>query len=162
MKGRMATIIIGIGNPVLTDDSVGIKVARTLAQELQGEKDVTTREMCAGGIRLMEALEGYQEAVIIDAIVTEGGRPGSMYCLQPSDLMNTRNTCSTHDANLVDALEFGKLLGLSLPDKIRIWAIEAADVTNFSESLTQPVQEAVPRVVQAIIRRLKGPGRLQA
>jgi hydrogenase maturation protease len=154
MMSLMATIIIGIGNPVLTDDSVGIKVARALARRLPAQKDTVVRELSAGGLRLMEALEGFERAVIIDAIVTEGGEAGSVYRLTPSDLAKTRNTCSTHDASLGDALELGKSLGLMLPHEIAIWAIEAGDVRTFSEELTGPVEAAVPRVVEAVIRRL--------
>jgi len=152
----MTTIVIGIGNPVLADDSVGIKVVRSLGRKLRLEKDVVTRELCAGGMRLMEALQGYKRAIIIDAIVTVGGAPGAVYCLEPSDLMKTRNTCSSHDASLVEALELGRSVGLTLPEEIRIWAIEAGDVATFSEALTAPVEAAVPRVVEAVARQLVG------
>jgi len=162
MKGLMATIIIGIGNPVLTDDSVGIKVVRALAERLPAQKDTVIRELSAGGLRLMEALEGFERAIIIDAIVTEGGEAGSVYRLTPSGLMQTRNTCSTHDANFVDALELGRSLGLLLPREIGIWAIEAGDVRTFSEELTGPVRAAVPRVVEAVVRRLNESGRQAA
>ena len=155
----MATIVIGIGNPVLTDDSVGIKVVRALAEQRPAEKDTVIRELCAGGLRLMEALEGFEHAILIDAIVSNDGKPGSVYRLAPSDLRKTRNTCSTHDASLRDALELGRWLGLSLPRDIGIWAIEAGDVATFSEELTEPVRAAVPRVVEAVVRRLEEFGR---
>ncbi len=155
----MRTVVIGMGNPVLTDDSVGIKVARALARQYPAERDTVIRELCAGGLRLMEALEGFEHAILVDAIVSEGGQPGTVYCLAPSDLRKTRNTCSTHDASLMGALELGKSLGLSLPREIRIWAIEAGDVATFSEELTEPVRAAVPRVVEAVVRRLEDFGR---
>ena len=162
MKGLMATIIIGIGNPVLTDDGVGIKVARALAERVPAQKDTVIRELCAGGLGLMEALEGFDHAVIIDAIVTEGGEAGSVYRLAPSDLTMTRNTSSIHDASLPEALELGKSLGLSLPREIEVWAIEASDLRTFSEELTEPVQAAVPRVVEAVVRGLNESGSMAA
>ena len=152
----MTTIIIGIGNPVLTDDSVGIKVARELGSRLPADPNVVIQELCAGGLRLVEAMAGYERAIIIDAIVSRDGEPGSVCILGPSDLRKTRNTCSTHDASLVEALELGKMAGLQLPEEIKIWAIEACDVETFSESLTEPVQLAVPAVVESVIRHLDG------
>ena len=139
---------------MLADDGVGIKVVRSLTSQLAAQNDVVTLEFCAGGMRLMEALRGYQKAILIDAIVTPGGRPGRIYRFQPSDLRTTRNTCSTHDASLVEALELGRAVGLPLPEEIRIWAIEAGDVATFSEELTQPVRAAVPKVIQGVIREL--------
>lgn len=150
----MSTIIIGIGNPVLSDDSVGIKVAHTLAHALRARGDVETRELWAGGLRLMEALKGHERAIIIDAIVTEGGKPGSVYTLKPSDLRQSRNTCSTHDGGFQEALELGAMLSLNLPLQITIWAIEADDVETYSENLTRDVERAVPLVVEGVMRQI--------
>ena len=158
----MASIVIGMGNPVLTDDSVGIQAARALARQRPQPKETVIRELCVGGLRLMEALEGFEHAILIDAIVTAGGQPGAVYRLAPSDLSKTRHTCSTHDSSFVDALEFGKSSGLSLPREIGIWAVEAGDVSTFSEELTEPVRNAVPGVVEAVVRRLEEYGRLAA
>jgi hydrogenase maturation protease len=151
----MSVIIIGVGNPVLTDDSVGIQVVRRLAEELIGRAGITTRELYAGGISLMEAMSGHQKAIIIDAILTEGGRPGTIYSLTPSDLLHSRNIHSTHDASLPVALELGKMTGLPLPEEVGIWAVEAQDVETFSESLTEEVETAVPAVVSQVLRQLK-------
>jgi len=154
----MSTIIIGIGNPVLSDDSVGIKIAHLLGHSLRARPDIETRELWAGGLRLMEALAGHERAIIIDAIVTEGGKPGRVYKLAPTDLRQSRNTCSAHDAGLQEALELGGMLGMNLPPRITIWAIEANDVETFSEELTPEVQRAVPRVIAGVLRQV-GPDR---
>lgn len=150
----MSTIIIGIGNPVLSDDSVGIKVAHMLAQALPARCGVETRELWAGGLCLMEAMNGHERAIVIDAIVTEGGKPGSVYKLKPSDLRQSRNTGSAHDAGFQEALELGAMLGLNLPRQITIWAIEADDVETFSENLTPNVGRAVPKVVAGVMRQI--------
>jgi hydrogenase maturation protease len=150
----MSTIVIGIGNPVLSDDSVGIKVAHTLAQSLGARPDVRTCEIWAGGLRLMEALKGHERAIIIDAIVTKGGKPGSVCTLKPSDLRQSRNTCSTHDGSFQQALELGALLGVNLPPQITIWAIEAEDVETFGENLSRDVERAVPIVVAGVMRQI--------
>ena len=150
----MSTIIIGMGNPVLSDDSVGIKVAQVLGHALQARPDVETRELWAGGLRLMEALKGHERAIIIDAITTDGGKPGSVYTLKLSDLRQSRNTCSAHDAGFQEAMELGAMLGLNLPSHITLWAIEADDVETFGENLTRDVEGAVPTVVAGVMRQL--------
>ena len=83
----------------------------------------------------MEAMAGYDRAIVIDAMVS-GGRPGTIYRLGLEDLPKTRNTDSTHDASLPVALELGRRPGLQLPGDVRIWAVEAADVETFGERLT--------------------------
>ena len=149
------TIVIGIGNPVLCDDSVGLKVADRLRAELRHSRRTAVTALYAGGIRLMEAMVGYQRAILIDAIQTAGGRPGAVYPVEIADLLETRNICSTHDGSLRAALELGRMAGLEVPSEILIWAVEAADVETFSESLTPEVAAAVPLVVENIIAQLQ-------
>lgn len=149
------TTIIGIGNPVLRDDSVGLKVAGRLREELRDAPEVTVTELYAGGLRVMEAMAGYDRAILVDAIRTEGGQPGTVYALEAGDVAQTRNLCSTHDGSLAVALELGRIAGMHLPSEIRIWAVEAGDVGTFSESLTEEVARAVPRVVENVIGQLQ-------
>jgi len=151
----MRTIIIGLGNPIVSDDSVGIKVSRELRGHLNAHGGIDIAEAYAGGIRLMDAMVGYEKAIIVDAIVTGNGLPGTIHSLSISDLVSTRNIVCTHDTNLLTALEMGKMLGLPLPSEIDIWGIEAMDVETFSEELTEDVAKAVPLVVQKIVADLR-------
>ncbi len=146
------TVIIGLGNPILTDDSVGINVARRLKGLFDKKSGVDVLEVYAGGIRLIDVMEGYKRAVIIDAIITGNEMPGTISRLSLSDLLSTRNTLSVHDMDLPTALELGRMLGLCLPDDITIWAVEAKDVETFSESLSEDVAKAVPFVVENILK----------
>jgi hydrogenase maturation protease len=151
------TVVIGIGNPVLSDDGVGIQVVRELAGRLRGRDDIATTEFYSGGIRLMEAMASYRRAVLIDSIITEGGRPGAVYRLELAALPETRHTHSTHDSNLAVAMEFGRMAGLRLPEKVEIWAVEAGDVVTVGEDLTPPVRQAVSRVVESVLEELNKP-----
>jgi hydrogenase maturation protease len=144
----MTAVIIGVGNPTRTDDGVGLRVAR----ELRG-RGVDVIELCAGGLRIMEAMQGYDEAVVIDA-VESGGIPGAIHRFRESDLAQTRNSGSTHDGSLALALAVGRAAGLRIPAAVRIWAVEAGDVETFSESLTPEVEAAVAPVTEAIWREM--------
>src|SRR4051794_24494827 len=94
--GRMTTGIIGVGNPVLSDDGVGLQVARELRRRLSGRPDVTVLERCAGGLRLMESMAGYGRAVLIDAMES-GAAAGSIHELDEAALPLSRNIHSSHD-----------------------------------------------------------------
>lgn len=139
------TLVIGLGNPILTDDAAGIRVAEALrAGGLPDGVDVV--ELSVGGLALMEAMVGYDRALLIDAIKTPGGVPGAVYALSIGDLPGTLNTASAHDANLATALAAGRRLGAALPDndKIKIVAIEVEDVLTFGERPTPAVEAAIP------------------
>ncbi len=155
MAGR--TILVGVGNPVLTDDSVGILVARRAGEALTGRSDVDVRELCLGGMELMEALVGYDRAIIVDAM-TNGGPPGTVYRSSAERMFESRNSGCAHNATLGDALEIGRAVGLKLPESVEIVGIEPADVTTFGESLTPLVDRAVPGVVIELLSMLSPAG----
>lgn len=154
----MRTLIIGLGSPLLTDDSVGLKVAQALRCRLANDESVTVEEDVRGGLQLMERLTGYDRAIVIDAIVT-GAAPGTIHQLTPDDIP-TQKSASQHDVNLPTALELGRQLGVHLPASrdIVLVGIEADDILTFSEECTPPVAEAIPRAVDAVLKVLSRQG----
>jgi hydrogenase maturation protease len=152
----MKTLILGLGNPILSDDGVGPRIAGELEGRVDG--DATVMETSLAGLNLLDLLVGYDRVIFIDAIKTGEGKPGRIYHLGLDDFKTTRHAVSTHDVNLATALELGKRLGLILPDKIDILAIEVADTGRFSEELTPGVAEAVPICVEMVLDELKTGG----
>jgi hydrogenase maturation protease len=150
----MSTLIIGLGNQLVTDDSVGLRVAAELRDRLAGREDVAVVEDYWGGLRLMERMVGYDRAIVIDAICS-GAPPGTIHHLAAGD-MPTQRTASSHDMTLPTALTLGRQAGLRLPpdEDILILGIEASDVTNFGEVCTPAVAAAVPRAVEAVVAAL--------
>ncbi|MBF0465799.1 MAG: hydrogenase maturation protease [Nitrospirae bacterium] len=159
MAENLKTIIIGLGNPILCDDSVGPKAARLIRERLNNDVSpergcVSVSEVYAGGIRLLDKISGYDRAIIIDSIVT-GEAPGTVYRLTPESLPQTRNCGSSHDMTFPMALSMGKMLGMSLPSDIQIWAIEAKDVNSFGEELSGEVEGALPNVINDVLTTIK-------
>ncbi len=151
----MKTLVLGLGNPILTDDGVGPQVARELEGRLD-HQEVTVMESSLAGLNMLDLLAGYDRAIIIDAIQTRQGKVGQIYRLEPEAFDVTRHTASPHDVNFATALELGKRLGLALPRQIDIFAIEVADTSTFSEECTPEVRQAIPVCVKMIIQELKG------
>jgi hydrogenase maturation protease len=148
------TVIIGMGNPLLRDDGVGIRAVRTLERVMGTRRDVDLLELYTGGMRLMEEMEGYERALVVDAMVTGRHAPGTVVAFSPADFITTRRTNSTHDTDFRVSLEMARFLGLPVPDDIRFWGVEAGDVDSFSEELSEPVDAAIPRVMECILESL--------
>lgn len=150
----MKSIIIGMGNPLLMDDGVGIQVVREVGAALGERDDVELCELGTGGIRLMEAMAGFDRAWVVDAMVTGRVAPGTIRPFALSEFVTTKNTFSTHDTDLATALEMGRMAGIKLPEEVRIWGVEAQETDLFGEVLTEPVAAAVPEVVGTILEEL--------
>lgn len=157
----MNTLVIGLGNPILTDDGVGVKVAYAVDNALTENirKNITVTEASAGGLRLMEAMIGYGRVILIDAIQTQNGCiPGTIHRMSLDDLRTispTQHSASAHDTTLVTALEAGRHMGLPLPDEIIIYAVEVENVLDFGEKTTLAVAQAIPIVTDIVMAELR-------
>lgn len=152
----MKTLVIGLGNPILTDDGVGIYTAREVARMLPANTDVEVIELSVGGIALMEAMVGYERVILIDALWSPADQTGSVVAFGAGDLPNTLNTASTHDADLPTALKVGRSLGAPLPtsENIQIVAVTAHEVLTFGELPTPPVMAAIPEAAHNVLALL--------
>lgn len=144
----MNTLILGIGNLILTDDGVGIKIAQRLKEERPELEVVETGE---AGLTLLDFITGYDRLIIIDSIKTEQGKPGQVYKLELEDLKPAMDFSSSHGIDIATAFKLGQRLGYKMPKSVSIYAVEMKDNTTFGERCTEEVEERIPFIAQQII-----------
>ncbi len=145
----LRTLILGMGNPILSDDAIGIVLASALKPQLQDMPGVdVVEECCVGGLNLLDVLAGYDRLIALDSIKTIGGMPGSWYAFDATALRETMNLRNVHDANFATALALGRHMGMHLPDDrgCHVVAVEIADNMTFSESLSPALEAALPKL----------------
>ncbi|MHB9133712.1 MAG: hydrogenase maturation protease [Armatimonadota bacterium] len=143
----MKTLILGLGNELLSDDGVGLFAARALSKEMSGRADVV--ESSLAGLALLEHFLDYQRAIIIDAVMTERHPAGTIYELTPADL-DTIVAPSPHYAGLPEMLRLSEQLSLDFPHDIKIFAMEIADPFTVGGPLSAQVQQAMPGLLQKV------------
>ncbi len=159
----MKTLLLGMGNPILSDDAVGVRLARDIGVRLAGTPDLTVIEECSvGGLNIIDVLAGYDRVIVLDSIRTVGGTPGEWHRITAERLRETLHLNNVHDVNFATALELGRRLGTPLPpdDEIHIFAVEVKDAATFSETMTPELENAYPAYADGIyseVRALLGP-----
>jgi hydrogenase maturation protease len=148
----MKTVILGLGNPILTDDAVGIKIAQKLKEENPKLEVIETSE---AGIALLDLITGYDKLIIIDSIKNEQGKPGELYKLGLEDLKPAKDFSSSHGIGIATAFELGKGLGYKMPKFVSIYAVGIKDNTTFGEKCTEEVEQRMPSIVKQIMRKEK-------
>jgi len=148
------TLIVGLGNDLVSDDGAGIYVARLLRQMLDPRR-YEVRELAVGGIGLVDHLLGFKKAIIIDACQTGDSPPGTIFCYDPSRSARPRCVFSYHTLDFPTAIEFARRIGAELPEDIRVFAIEAEDVVTIRERCTPAVEAAIPLAAERIVRFLE-------
>ena len=146
-------LVLGVGNPILSDDGIGIHVARELKKRrIPG---IVVEELAASGLEFLDVVRGYDKVVIIDAIQTTNGKPGELHILEENDFERSIHGSSPHGINIATALALGrKLVPHEMPERVVFFAVEAQDLVNVSEKLTPEVEEALPRIVERIEKEL--------
>lgn len=153
MTDLAKTLLLGMGNPILCDDAVGIRLARAVAARLGPKESLHVVEECSvGGLNLVEVIAGYDRVIVLDSIMTEAGRPGTWFRFDARALRETLNLRNVHDVNFATALELGRTIGTHLPadDHIHVFAVEVADTATFSETMTDALETALPELVDEI------------
>jgi hydrogenase maturation protease len=161
----MRTIVLGMGNPILCDDAVGIRLARDFRSQAKERPDVDYVIDCSvGGLNLLDLVTGYDRLIVFDSIRGGGGPPGAWYAMTGDSFRETMNLTNVHDANFTTALELGRLMDAHVPglEHVHIFAVEIVDNTTFCESMTPELEAAYSEFCPVILRQalalLQSPG----
>jgi hydrogenase maturation protease len=149
----VSTLVVGVGSP-FGDDRVGWDVVTALEVALQAGlaplRDVRTCAFDRPGALLVEALQGVQHAVIVDAALGPGVPAGTMRWLDERDI-EPGPGASSHGFGLAEALALARALGTA-PERVDLLAIYADGFEG--DGLSRPLRDAVPAAVQRILERI--------
>ncbi len=140
------TLVLGIGNVLMGDEGVGVHAVRRLeAEELPAH--VSVLDGGTGGFHLLSELSSHDPVVMIDATM-DGRPPGTVSVIEPHYASDFPRTLTAHDIGLRDLIVSATLLG-QLP-RMRLVTVSIADVQPMQLSLSAPVADAIPRVVEEV------------
>ena len=146
------TVILGVGNLLLTDEGVGVHVINKM-MEMDFPPEVELVEGGVDGLYLMNVVTSTDRLIVIDA-VKGGGSPGSIYRFEPKDLEPNIDTfkMSVHQIGVLEVIRLSCLVG-EVP-KTTIIGIEPKSVEMGME-LTSEIQAKVPRIIELVLDELK-------
>ena len=154
----MRTLLLGMGNPILSDDAVGIRLVEDFNRNLGIVASLEIIEECtAAGVDLLQVIEDYDRLLLVDSIITSDGVPGRWFRFTAERLRETIHLTSMHDANFATVLSLGRQLGMRLPPdrEIHIFAVEVLDNRTFSEKMTDRLEKAYPIYSEEIFCELR-------
>ena len=144
-----ATAIFGLGNPLMSDEGVGVRVLERLAQCEGLPEDVELIDLGSGGMRLLHHLEGRRKLIFVDcAFMRE--EPGTLRRFGLDEVRSTklRLRRSLHEGDLLETLALAAELG-TLPEDVVIFGIEPGSVvpgTELSPGLEARLRDYATRV----------------
>ncbi len=142
-------LLLGLGNDILSDDAVGLRVVAGLKERLAANKNITVLESSEMGLALLDLIIGFETVVIVDAVQTGKAPAGFVHEIDGTALQASA-TLSPHFLGIGEMLAFGTRLDLSMPKSVRIFAIEVADPLTVGTALTAALEKAFPRILDQL------------
>jgi hydrogenase maturation protease len=142
-------LVLGMGNPILSDDGVGIVLANALRGKVDG-LDVATSAMI--GFDLLDAMSGYDKVYLIDAMCTRDGMVGEVKKISKEGGAGTMHLFTSHGIHFFELMELGKRCGLNVPEIGAVYGIEIGEGVCFGSSLTKELQGKIAPIMDMIQR----------
>jgi hydrogenase maturation protease len=146
------TLVLGIGNTVMSDDGVGVKVVQRIQREYRLPAYVDIVDGGTLGLDLLPMLEQVDILIVVDAVET-GHEPGTCVRLTGEELPIALETkVSPHQMGLKDLLAVARLLG-HFPGEMVLIGIQPGSIEMDTE-LTPEVESKMDVLVDNVLKEL--------
>ena len=147
------TLILGIGNLLMTDDGVSVRVIHLLRERYSFPETVTVLDGGTLGLDLLHHLEGIRRLLVVDAVET-GGPPGTLVRLTGDEInIAFRTKLSPHQMGLQDLLLVAELRGFS-PKEMVLLGVQPGEIGMGTE-LTPEVKGRMEPLKAGVLAELE-------
>lgn len=151
-EGSKPVVVIGLGNPIMGDDGLGLAVLEHLQTGYAFPPEVELVDGGTWGMNLLPVIEDAGELILIDAI-DAGLPPGTFVRLEHDRLPRYLATkISPHQVDLRDVLALAELRGTLPPDTVAL-GLQPGSV-EMRHSLSDSLRAAVPELAEQVVREL--------
>ncbi|MGP8247275.1 MAG: HyaD/HybD family hydrogenase maturation endopeptidase [Bryobacteraceae bacterium] len=145
------TVVVGVGNTILSDDGAGVHAARLLQGDARVPAEVTILDGGTLGLELVPYVSDASRVLFLDAVDSDGD-PGTLARMTGGDLLGTPSGRSVHHLGVADLIAALALVSAA-PQDIVVLGVQPAN-TDWGTSLSPAVQTALPGLVDAALTQL--------
>jgi hydrogenase maturation protease len=146
----LRTLILGIGNTLLTDEGVGVHVVRHLAANHGDEPGLTYLDGGTLSFTLAGDIADHDFLIVVDAARLDGP-PGTVRCFEDAqmDRYLGRAQMSVHEVGLSDLMDMARLSD-TLPRRRALVGIQPA-ILDLGSQPSPAVEPAVPEAARLVL-----------
>lgn len=147
------TLVICLGNPLMRDEGVGIRLARELELCLADSSDIEVLDLGTGGLSVMHAMVGRERIVFVDCAVM-GESPGHIRRFTPDQVRSkkVRMRYSLHEGDLLNTIELSERMG-ECPENIVVFGIEPKEICD-GQGLSPELEDNIRKYIDTILEEL--------
>jgi len=132
---KKATVVLGLGNPLMADEGIGVYLIDRLAGVAERHPEVDFIDAGTGGMSVLHLIEGRTKAVFIDCAFMDEA-PGTLRRFRPEEVLSAKVLAhqSLHEADFMQILSLAERFG-QCPEQVVIFGIQPA-VVEMRQSLS--------------------------
>ena len=151
---KKETIVLGLGNPLMGDEGIGIKLIEMLRSASGDFPEADFVDAGTGGMSLLHLIAGRRKAVIIDCCIM-GTEPGTIKQFAPDQVKTVKQLThlSLHEVDIIKVTDLARQLG-ECPEKITFFGIEPEIVSQQME-LSDILTDQLAQYIETIKAQLR-------
>ena len=142
-------LILGVGNPLMGDEGVGVRVIETLMTCFDFGPGVEVVDAGTMGVGMIHLLKDREYMLVVDAVDGTGYPAGTIVRMEPDDMASSQVMHSLHDQKLSDVLAAATLTGIELD--VDFIGVQIERIEQWVTELTDAVEAALPDAVSAVL-----------
>ena len=152
---KKSTVVLGLGNPLMADEGIGVYLIEQLAARAAQHDDVDFIDAGTGGMSVLHLLDGRAKAVFIDCAFMDEA-PGAMRRFTPEAVRSRKVLAhqSLHEADLLHILSLAEQFG-QCPEQVVIFGIQP-EVVDSRQEISQSLLDRTDDYLREILSELSG------
>ena len=149
-------LILGIGNPLMGDEGIGVRIAEELLRNFDFPENVEVIDAGTMGLGMLHLFKNRDHILVVDAVDGTGHEPGTIVTLSPEDIAPNQIMHSLHDMRFVNVLEAAQLTGVE--PSAECVGVQITKIEPWTTDLSEALEEAIPSAVSAVLDKLEEMG----
>ena len=151
MVKKKDILVLGIGNTMLRDEGIGVRVAEKM-MKMSLPPEVEVMDGGIKGLDLLYFIEGRKKVIVVDA-VKAGAPPGTLFRFTDNDLAAKKGTLrSAHGIDFSDVIAVARFTGTK-PAEVIFLGIEPEDL-SVSMELSPKIEEMIPILINLVTKEI--------
>ena len=149
------TLVLAIGNLLMTDEGAGIHVPHHLIQSADPDADVTYMDGGTLSFSIAAHIENAKQLIVLDAAELHAP-PGTVKTFCGEDMIAQLGSCklSVHEIGLIDLMDMVRLND-RFPVHHALVGIQPLTIADWSDQPSEPVRRAIPEAAAEVRRLIK-------
>ncbi len=149
-------LVLGVGNVLLTDEGVGVRVVHELMARYDFPPNVKLVDGGVLGLSLTGTMMEADRVIVIDAVRGDD-EPGTIYKFEwNARPEHIQYKDSLHQIDLMETMALLPLMGE--PPAVTVIGVEFGDIDNYGLELTPRVERAVAPLMEQVLAELESLG----